>query len=138
MRPTTNADCKGDPRAKHTINITIAVARRLGQLQFAETMAAGREQPLWPHVDAALAVLRPEQCSDEDLADWALRAEQLGEMTSDDYQQLGTLMRRSVLTAVRTLRVRLRSIGVTDVDVQAVLTAALTTYLDAYEGQAGE
>ncbi|MGA4995963.1 hypothetical protein [Nonomuraea bangladeshensis] len=135
VRPTSNADCKGDARAKHTINITVEAAQRLAQLQFDETMRAGREQPLWPHVDAALAVLRPEQCTDRDLVEWAGRAEALDGLTSDDYQQLGTLMRRSVLTTVRTLRVRLRAAGVKDVDVQAVLTVAILAYLDAWEAQ---
>ncbi|MFD9947702.1 hypothetical protein ACFWYW_46450 [Nonomuraea sp. NPDC059023] len=135
VRPTTNADCKGDPRLKHTINLLKPVVVTLGRLQFAQTMKAGREQPLWPHVDAALAVLRPEQCSDTELAKWAERAEIFSETTSDDYEQIGTLLRQSVLKTVRTMRVRLRSIGATDVDVQAVLTTAVVAYLDALIAQ---
>lgn len=131
VRPTSNADCKGDPRRKHTINIAPEPYRRLGQLQLAETLRAGREQPLWPHIDAALAVLRRDECSDGELAAWAERGEAFADVLGDEYRQIGILLRRSVLEAVRTLRVRLRSVGADDVDVQAVLSAAIVDYLDA-------
>lgn len=136
VRPTSNAECKGDPRRKHTINLAPVAYKRLGELQLAETLRAGREQPLWPHVDAALAVLRRDECSDADLLDWAGRAEQFADLLGDDYRQVGILLRKSVLEAVRTLRVRLRSVGADDVDVQAVLSAAIIAYLDELEAQA--
>ncbi|MEV7011795.1 hypothetical protein [Streptosporangium sp. NPDC051022] len=135
VAPTSNAACKGDERRKHTINIAPEVYQRLMNLQLAETMAAGRERPLWPHVDAALAVLRADELGDGDLAVWGERAEAYAELPGDDYRQLGTLLRGSVLSAVRTLRVRLRAAGVDGIDVQAVLSAAVTAYLDALTAQ---
>uniref|UniRef100_UPI003F493F75 hypothetical protein n=1 Tax=Streptosporangium sp. CA-256172 TaxID=3240076 RepID=UPI003F493F75 len=135
VQPTTTADCKGDSRRKHTINVASDVHRRLLGLQLAETMAAGRERPLWRHIDAALAVLRADELNAGDLAVWGERAEAYAELFGDDYRQIGTLLRASVLTAVRTLRVRLRAAGVTDVDAQAVLSAALAVYLDALVAQ---
>uniref|UniRef100_UPI003F499105 hypothetical protein n=1 Tax=Streptosporangium sp. CA-235898 TaxID=3240073 RepID=UPI003F499105 len=135
VTPTSNADCKGDARRKHTINVAPDVRRRLLNLQLAETMAAGKERPLWPHVDAALAPLRAGELAAGDLAKWGERAEAYADLSGDDYQQLGTLLRGSVLAAVRTLRVRLRAAGVEGVDVQAVLSTAVTAYLDALVAQ---
>ncbi|MER6830945.1 hypothetical protein ABT352_33465 [Streptosporangium sp. NPDC000563] len=133
VAPTTRTDCKGDAPRKHTINVVSDVHARLAGLQLAQTLAAGREVPLWPHLDAALAVLRTTDA--DELRAWGDRAEVYADIRGDDYRQVGTRLRGTVLAAVRTLRVRLRAAGVEGVDVQAVLSAAVSAYLDALVAQ---
>ncbi|MEU4703382.1 hypothetical protein [Nonomuraea dietziae] len=114
--------------------VSKAVQARLGELQLEETMAAGRERPMWPHVDAALAVLHPDQ--EPDLAEWIRSVEpMLDSGTFDDYEQFGPLMRTSTRTGIRTLRVRLKAAGARGVNQHHVVTAALIRYLDAWDAQ---
>ncbi|WP_344923153.1 hypothetical protein [Streptosporangium oxazolinicum] len=132
VRPTTEKDCKGDPRVKHTLAVLDDVQARLFALQLDETMATGRERPMWPHVDAALAELHPDK--KPDLSAWAERAEELLEHDSDRFTPFGPLMRTSTRTAIRTLRVRLKAAGVRP-SQHHVVTAAIVAYLDAWDAQ---
>lgn len=134
IKPTANSDCVDDPRSKHTFMVTAEVRDRLFGLQFAETMKAGREQPLWRHIDAALAVLRPDPDPSADaaaLAEWIKRARPMVDTLSvDDFVPMGSLLRRSVRVGVQTLRVRLKRAGGGEVTTQYVVTEALRSYLD--------
>ncbi|SDH68789.1 hypothetical protein SAMN05421505_12083 [Sinosporangium album] len=133
VRPTTSADCKGDGRVKHTLMVHKDVQRRLAELQFEETMAAGREQPMWPHVDAALAVLHPSR--NPDLAKWIGIGEELLGYDPDEFTQFGPLMRGSTREGIRTLRVRLKMADAGEVAQHHVVTAALIAYLDVWDAQ---
>lgn len=122
-----------EPRTKHTITILRATATRLLKLQYEETMGAGSEQPKWPHIDAALAVLHPDVLRQQPggLDAWIDKAEPLlEEHRTDDFVSEGALMRVSTKEAVRTLRVRLKMAGAAHVGAQYVITAALEDYLD--------
>ncbi|MGH3379422.1 MAG: hypothetical protein ACRDP6_32285 [Actinoallomurus sp.] len=134
IKPTVNSACVDDPRSKHTFMVTAEVRDRLFGLQFAETMKAGREQPLWRHIDAALAVLRPDPDPSADaaaLAEWIKRARPMVDTLSvDDFVPMGSLLRRSVRVGVQTLRVRLKRAGGGEITTQYVVTEALRAYLD--------
>ncbi|MFI9845103.1 hypothetical protein ACIHFD_49350 [Nonomuraea sp. NPDC051941] len=122
-----------EPRTKHTITILRDTALRILKLQYVETMNAGSEQPKWPHIDAALARLHPDQLKTTELglSEWVLKADKLmEEHNSDDFVSEGALMRVSTKEAVRTLRVRIKMLGAAHVGAQWVVTAALEDYLD--------